>query len=172
MIRPLMTILLCVLLTGCWGPVSGIPVSLAGNALTQEQRFTLMDLQGQAVSLDQVLSQKKAVLIDFWATWCGYCVEEMPDLVKLQQKYGESGFTVLAVNVGESREQAAAFKEKMGLNFPIVLDTDSVAAQAYNVVGIPFTVLVDSTGKVVDEYHSYSGKIEADVIKTLGDKSS
>ena len=156
-----------VLLTGCWGPVSSIGTSSVGNTLTQGQRFTLKDINGNVVVLDQLLTQKKAVLLDFWATWCGYCVEEMPDLIKLQQKQQARGFTVLGVNVGESRDQAAGFAEKMGLNFPIVLDEDSTVAQQYNVVGIPLSLLINSKGDVVGEYHAYTRQLEDDIEKTL-----
>ena len=154
--------------TGCWGPVTGVGVSSSvGKDLTPEQRFTLKNIQDEAVSLDQVLTQHKAVLIDFWATWCGYCVEEMPALIKLHEKNQARGFTVLAVNVGESKEQADLFAKKMNLPFPVVLDEDSSVSQKYGVVGIPTSLLVNSQGRILGEYHAYTKQLESDVEKAL-----
>ena len=169
-LRFLALLLGAVLLTGCWGPVNGISVSSnVGNELTQEQRFTLKNLKDEAVSLDQVLAQNKAVLIDFWATWCGYCVEAMPDLIKLHNQKKDRGFTILAVNVGESKEQATLFAEKMNIPFPIVLDEDSAVAERYGVVGIPFSLLIDPRGRLLGEYHAYSRQLESDVEKALAE---
>ncbi len=134
-----------------------------GETLTTEQRFTLKNLKGEDVSLDSVLQSHKVVLLNFWATWCGYCVEEMPDLVKLQNDFGARGFTVLALDMGESAEQAASFAVEHGLNFPIVLDTEITTAQKYGIVGIPVSILLDSTGKVLGQYNIYNEKLRADV---------
>jgi peroxiredoxin len=140
--------------------------SKAGSELTQSQRFTLKDIKGEAVSLDQVLSKNKAVLIDFWATWCGFCVEAMPELVKLQDKYQTSGFTVLAVNVGESLNQVVGFAEKMKLNFPVLLDEDMSVSRQYGIVGLPTTLLINAQGQVLGEYHEGS-RFESDIEKAL-----
>lgn len=153
-------------LTGC-GRVAGVPGSLAGTTLTEQQKFTLKTPDGQVVSLAQVLTQKKLVLVNFWATWCGYCVEEMPDLVKLQTKHEGRGFTVLAVNAGESASQALSFMKKSGLNFPVVLDEDMAVAQAYGLVGIPTTFLVNSEAKVIGQYNSFTPALASDVENNL-----
>ena len=139
----------------------------AGGELTQAQHFTLKNLKGEAVDLDQVLAQNKAVLIDFWATWCGYCVEEMPELVKLQEKQEPRGFTILAVDVGENAEQAARFAKRMGLNFPVLLDDDSTVAGSFGLVGIPTSFLIGPDGRILGEYHSYTKQLEADIEKAL-----
>ncbi len=153
---------------GCSGVTSPrFMASQVGTELKQEQRFTLMNLKNEPVNLDSVLSKNKVVLINFWATWCAYCVEEMPDLVKLQDKYQSRGFTVLAVNVGESSEQASQFAKKMGLNFPIVLDEDNSVAQKYGIVGIPVSYLIGSDGKILGEYHGFTPTLVSDVEKNL-----
>ncbi len=160
-------VLLAVLvLSGC-GRVAGIPANLTGGELTVAQKFTLKQPDGNVLSLAQVLSQKKVVLINFWATWCTYCVEEMPDLVKLQAQYESKGFQIIAVNAGESAEQAAAFAKKVGLNFPVVLDEDMAVSQAYNLVGIPTSFLISSDGKVIGQYSSFTSKLVSDVEKSL-----
>jgi peroxiredoxin len=166
--RILMVIPLIILLSGCSGlSGSGSTASSIGPELKPSHRFTLMNLKNEAVSLDRLLSKNKAVLINFWATWCSFCIEEMPDLVKLQSRLESKGFTVLAVDVGESAEQASSFAKKLGLNFPIVLDEDSSVAQNYGLVGIPVSYLVNSEGKVLGEYHGFSRKLVSDVEDSL-----
>lgn len=153
--------------TGC-GRVTGIPMgSSVSGELTPAQKFTLKNLDGGVTDLSQVLAQKKVVLLNFWATWCTYCVEEMPDLIELQARHGSSGFTVIAVNVGESAEQASAFAKKTGLNFPVVLDQDNAVAQSFGLVGIPVSYLVSSDGKILGEYHGFTPKLISDVEKAL-----
>ena len=153
-------------LTGC-GRVAGIPGSMSGSMLTEDQKFTLKTTDGDVLSLAQVLTQKKAVLVNFWATWCSYCVEEMPDLVKLQAKNEARGFTVIAVNSGESAGQAGGWAKKHGLNFPVVLDEDMSVSQHYGLVGIPTSFLITSDGKVVDQYSGFTPKLVLDVERTL-----
>lgn len=162
-------ILSLTILSGC-GRVPGIPSSgggMKGAPLNETQRFTLKTTDGSIISLSQVLTQKKLVLLNFWATWCTYCVEEMPDLVKLQETQQSKGFTVLAVNAGESAAQAAAFAQKHHLNFPVVLDEDMAVSQAYGLVGIPVSFLVNSEGKVIGEYHEFSRELVSDIEKNL-----
>jgi len=152
---------------GC-GRVTGIPMgSAVSSELTPIQKFTLKNLDGGVTDLSQVLTQKKLVLLNFWATWCTYCVEEMPGLIKLQARHGSDGFTVIAVNVGESAGQASVFAKKMGLNFPVVLDEDNAVAQSFGLVGIPVSYLVSSDGKVLGEYHGFTPKLLSDVEKSL-----
>ena len=163
------TLVLALSAAGC-GRVVGIPSSgaVVGAELNESQRFTLKSTDGSVVSLAQLLSQKRLVLINFWATWCGYCVEEMPDFVKLQEAQQDKGFTVLAVNVGESAAQASAFAKRHGLNFPVLLDEDMAVSQAYGLVGIPSSYLVDSGGKVIGEYHGFTPELVSDVESHLG----
>lgn len=151
---------------GC-GRVAGIPGTLEGTVLTEAQKFTLKTPEGQALSLAQLLAQKKLVLINFWATWCGYCVEEMPDLIKLQAKHEANGFTVVAVNAGESASQASSFAKKAGLNFPVALDEDMAVSQSYGLVGIPTTFLVNAEGKVLGQYNSFTPELVSDVENNL-----
>jgi peroxiredoxin len=161
---------LAFVVTGCSNVTgSGSVTSSMGSELKQVHRFTLMNPQNDAVSLDQLLAKNKSVLINFWATWCGFCVEEMPDLVKLQARLEGQGFTVLAVDVGESAAQASAFAKKMGLNFPIVLDEDNTVAQNYGIVGIPISYLISSEGKILGEYHGFTQKLVTDVETSLKD---
>ena len=160
-------VLTALALAGC-GRVAGIPSSMIGDTLAGAQLFELKTPEGSVLSLPQTLAQKKVVLIDFWATWCTYCVEEMPDLIKLQEKYGAQGFQLIGVNAGESAEQVAPFVKKMGLNYPIALDEDMAVSQAYRLVGIPTSFLVAPDGKVLGQYSGFSPKVVSDIEKYLG----
>lgn len=164
--RSIVVLLSFFALSGC-GRVAGIPSSMVGSTLTEEQKFTLKSTDGSLVSLAQLLSQKKSVLVNFWATWCTYCVEEMPDLVKLQTKHEAKGFTVLAVNEGESASQAVAFVKKRGLNFPVVVDEDMAVGQSYGLVGIPTSILLSSEGKVIGQYTGFTPQLVSDVEKSV-----
>lgn len=158
---------LCLFAIGCMGPNSGRVSARGSNELGASQKFTLNDLKGEPVSLEGLLKQNKAVLINFWATWCPPCREEIPDLIGLQTKLKGKAFTILGVDVGESPRKVSNFAEKAGINYPVVLDEDTKVAEEYSVYGIPTTLLVSSEGKVLGEYHGFSPELMADVEKAL-----
>jgi len=108
--------------------------------------FTLENLEGDNVSLEDL--RGKTVLINFWATWCPYCVKEMPDMDKLYVENKDDDFVVLAIDVGETREEASKYVEKSGYHFPVLLDTDGRVSMKYFVTGIPTSVMVDKEGKI------------------------
>lgn len=135
--------------------------------LKENQYFTLQDLEGQPVSLRDVLKTHKAVLINFWATWCPPCKEEIPGFIESQKAHGGQGFIILGVDVGESQKKVAAFAKKQGINYPVLLDSDMAVADTFKVVGIPTSLLVLSDGSIVDVYHSYSEKLVLDIEKAL-----
>ena len=150
---------------GCMGPDSRQVNANASGELQDSQKFTLNNLKGEPVSLETTLKQNKAVLINFWATWCPPCREEIPGLINLQEKFKNKSFTVLGVDAGESKAKVSGFAEKIGINYPVVLDSDMAVTERYSVYGIPTSFLVSSGGKILGEYHAYSPKLEADVEK-------
>ena len=107
-------------------------------------RFTLMDLGGEPRSLDDYTGQ--AVLINFWTTWCPYCVIEMP----LMQELHESGqdVAILAINVQEKKEDVEAFISAEGYTFPVLLDERAQVNSRYQVRGLPTTFVVDAAGMI------------------------
>lgn len=139
----------------------------AMGTIDESMQFELPDLQGKLVRLDETLKANKAVLINFWATWCPPCREEIPDLIELQKEYGGRGFTILGVDVDESKKKVASFVQKTGINYPILLDDGSVVAERYGVVGIPTSVLILSDGTVVNQYHSASAMLKEDVRRSV-----
>ena len=152
---------------GCMGPDSRQVNANASGELKNSQKFTLNNLKGEPVNLEALLKQNKAVLINFWATWCPPCREEIPGLIDLQEKFRNKSFTILGVDAGESQTKVSGFAEKMGINYPVVLDSDMAVAKHYSIYGIPTSLLVSSDGKILGEYHTYSRELEADVEKAL-----
>jgi len=113
----------------------------------QTQNFILPDLYGNQVSLADF--RGKIVFLNFWASWCLPCRAEMPSMEKLYNKFKNSDFTILAVNLGESKDQVKAFKESYSVNFPILLDADSSVGSIYGAISIPTSYLIDRDGYMI-----------------------
>jgi thiol-disulfide isomerase/thioredoxin len=105
-----------------------------------------LDLAGNSVDLKAM--RGRVVLVNFWATWCEPCRDEMPSLARLQARLKGQPFEVLAVNFGESGTKVSDFVRKEGWTVPILLDPDKTAASAWGAKGLPMTFLVDANGKV------------------------
>lgn len=90
----------------------------------------------------------KAVVINFWATWCTYCVKEMPALEAQWQKWRDEGVVILGINTGEDEMTVRNFTEQTGVTFPILFDKDTEAVRDYGVVPMPTTFFVDKNGKI------------------------
>lgn len=109
--------------------------------------FTLEDLEGNVVSLSDF--RGKGVMINFWATNCPPCREEMPAIERQYQQFKDQGIEVLAVNIAESHLVASRFAQRHGLTFPILLDQDRSVTQRYGVIPIPTSFFIDKDGIVV-----------------------
>jgi thiol-disulfide isomerase/thioredoxin len=107
--------------------------------------FNLERLEGGKIQLSEL--QGRPVLVNFWATWCGPCVEEMPILEKSYQKHAGE-YTLLAVNAGESPEQIQDFIKQMGLTFDVMLDPQNKVQGLYRLRGYPTSFLIDSDGVI------------------------
>ncbi len=129
--------------------------------------FILPNSQGQEVSFENILKEHKAVLLNFWATWCPPCREEIPDLIRLEEKYGPRSFTVLGVDIGESAAKVSAFVDLMKINYSIVLDKKQKVSQQFRIVGIPTSLLVSHDGKILGEYHAVTPELFEDLEKAL-----
>lgn len=104
--------------------------------------FTLKNLKGEDVSLRDY--KDKIVLVNFWATWCGFCDAEMPDLQKLHEENDD--LVVLAVNVLEEKDMVEKYVKKGGYDFEIVLDNEGKVSQDYYVSGLPASYFTDKDG--------------------------
>ena len=129
--------------------------------------FSLQDLAGKTTTLSDVTNGKKAVLLNFWATWCPSCREEIPELSALNKDLSALGFAVIGIDVGESQKRVSSFVAKLKIDYPVLLDADSKTAEDYAVVGLPVSVLLDANGKVIGEYSEYSDKLKRDVENAL-----
>lgn len=108
--------------------------------------FTLTALDGSEYRLSDLRGQ--IVLLNFWATWCGPCLIEMPLLEEQYKQYKDDGLIVLAVNDGESRDRVREFAEENLLDIPLLLDPGSVVQRRYQIRGYPSSVFVDRDGLV------------------------
>lgn len=122
-------------------PKPGMPLK-AGD---QAPDFTAQLVDGTTLTLSDL--QGKPVLINFWATWCGPCVMEMPAFEKLQADYGEE-IAIVAVNCGDDKATVTDFAEENGYTFPIALDETYEISMLYPTNGIPYTVILDEEGVV------------------------
>lgn len=145
-------------------------VSAVGNMKGQPApEFALQSLDGKTVRLSDF--RGKAVLLNFWATWCEPCKIEMPWFVELQKQYGPEGLQIVGVAMDDaSTEDISKFAQKMGVNYPILIGKEAVGDSYGGVQFLPATFYIDRDGKVVDKIFGLKGRgeIEDDVKKVLG----
>ena len=133
-------IVACAALAIASGTVPAVaPVSTAPD-------FTLRTMGGPNMRLQE--QRGLVVMVNFWATWCGPCRQEMPHLNRLYEKYRASGFVLMGVNVDDDARNAADVAAKLGVKFPVLLDTDKKVSKLYDLATMPSTVLIDRDGKV------------------------
>ena len=125
------------------------PDNLGGTSENLAPDFTVRDWKGKKVQLSDY--RGTPVVINFWATWCGFCVEEMPDFNTVAAEHPEVQFMMINVTDGsqETVESAKAFIEKNGYTFPVFFDTMLEAAMAYNATGLPCTFFISAEGELV-----------------------
>ena len=111
--------------------------------------FTLLDMDGNEVTLASFFG--KPIVLNFWASWCGPCKMEMPEIQKFYDKYGQE-IHFLLVSVDDSLETAKAFIESEGYTFPVYYDATSVGAYTYGASSIPLTYFIDAEGNLTAYY--------------------
>lgn len=143
-----LAVLCLIWLSGCGGvhqelgqesTAPDFTVKLSGG-----ESFTLPDAQG------------KVVLLNFWATWCSPCVEEMPALEKIYQEYGEQ-IEVLAVDCGEEKAVVDRFLKEKDYSFPVAYDENNEVSAKYPSDGIPYTLIIGKDGKVTETFTGSMG---------------
>jgi peroxiredoxin len=147
-------------------------VSLVGDVRgVPAPDFELTSLDGKKIKLSDY--RGKAVLLNFWATWCSPCKVEMPWFVDLQKKYGNDGLVVLGIAMDDTETaKIAQFTSEMGVNYPVLLGTDRVSEQYGNVDYLPTTFYIDRDGKIVGKGTGLLGRreIEENVQKALASR--
>jgi len=150
MLRWLSILFACLLL---FGTANG--ANIQGKA----PNFTLKSNSGKNIKLSELRGQ--VVLLNFWASWCGPCRQEMPLLEKLQQRYSALGFTVLGVNVEEDSSKAKTLLKDIPVSFPILFDTQNTVSEQYKVSAMPSTVMIDRNGNMRYLHKGYKPGDEA-----------
>lgn len=127
--------------------------------------FTLESLDGKNMRLSDL--RGKAVLLNFWATWCAPCKIEMPWFVELQNQYGSQGLQIVGVAMDDSsKEDIAKFAKDMGVNYPVLLGKEAVGEAYGGVPALPETFFIGRDGKIVDKIIGLKGKADIeDAIK-------
>ena len=129
--------------------------SLASSGLEGQSApdFALKSSTGENLRLSEYRGD--VVMINFWATWCGPCRQEMPLLDELYTRYERVGFNLLGVNIDDDPRRAMQMVEDLGVSFPILFDTRKEVSKLYNVEAMPVTILVDREGNVRYVHHGY-----------------
>jgi peroxiredoxin len=122
--------------------------------------FTLRAADGRNLRLQELHGQ--VVLVNFWATWCGPCREEMPRLQAIYDKYRASGFVLLGVNIDDDPHAALSVAQKLKVSFPVLLDTDKKVSKLYDLSTMPSSVLIDRDGRVRYIHRGFRDGEEAD----------
>lgn len=120
--------------------------------------FTLRSSSGKNLKLGEYRGQ--VVMLNFWATWCGPCRQELPLLNRLHEQYRRAGFTLLGVNVDDSPKAAEAMARQLGVGFPVLFDTEKRVSERYDVDSMPATLLIDRDGKLRYVHRGYRAGYE------------
>ena len=123
---------------------AGLPLL---NDARDTKNFTLKTLDGKQVSLDGL--RGKVVFLNFWATWCGPCRQEMPSMEALYQRFKNSGLEFAAVDIMEKETDVGVYIKQNNLNFPIALDLDGNVSKNYRIQAVPATFIINRNGKII-----------------------
>jgi peroxiredoxin len=130
-------------------PAAAIGVT-AGNPAPD---FTLRSSTGKNIRLQELRGE--VVMVNFWATWCGPCREEMPALNRLHEKYRTAGFTLLGVNIDDKPDNAMQLAKRLKVGYPLLHDADKRASRHYDVSAMPMTFLIDRNGRMRFAHRGY-----------------
>ena len=150
------------------------PGGVKGNALVGEVRgqqapdFELHSIDGRTIRLSDY--RGKAVVLNFWATYCGPCKIEMPWFEELQKQYATQGLVVIGAAMDDSQDDVQKFVEEMGVHYTIVMGREAVADAYGGVQFLPGTFYIDRNGKIVDRVFGLAGHsdIEGNIKRSLG----
>lgn len=127
--------------------------------------FTLKSAKGTNLKLSEFRGD--VVMINFWASWCGPCKQEMPILNDMYLKYRDMGFTLLAVNVEEDSAKAQNMIRELKVVFPVLFDTENKVSEMYKVEAMPSTVLVDRSGNMRYLHRGYVPGTEDEYVRQV-----
>ena len=139
--------------------------SLVSASSSMAPTFTLPSRSGDTVSLGQL--KGKVVMLNFWASWCGPCRQEMPLLDQMHKRYSALGFTLVGVNVDENSKDAEAWLSKTPVSFPVLFDRESKVSKLYDVNAMPSTVFIDRQGNVRYQHKGYKTGDEGEYLNQI-----
>ncbi|MFQ5547911.1 MAG: TlpA disulfide reductase family protein [Woeseia sp.] len=128
-------------------------IASSGLAGQKAPDFVLKSATGENLRLREYRGD--VVMINFWATWCGPCRQEMPLLDELYGRYRRVGFRLLGVNIDDDSRRAMAMADELGVTFPVLFDEDKQVSKLYQVEAMPMTLLLDREGTVRHVHHGY-----------------
>jgi len=140
-------LLLSVLAAGCGGSKKPVQPFNAPD-------FTLQDTSGKTVKLSDF--RGKAVMLDFWATWCGPCRVSMPLVQEFYMRHKDQGLIVIGLNMDDDPTDVPAFIQKYNITYPVLLAGNSAVARQYGMEGIPLFIFIDKQGQVADRFDGFS----------------
>lgn len=124
--------------------VSAAPAAAPAPTLAPD--FTLKSESGENIRLSE--QRGKVVMLNFWASWCGPCRQEMPLLDAIYKKHAKMGFVLLGINVEEDNTDAKKMLKTLGVSFPILFDTGNKLSVLYNLEAMPTSIVIDKKGKI------------------------
>jgi peroxiredoxin len=141
--------------------------SLASSGLEGRSApdFALKSSTGENLRLSEYRGE--VVMVNFWATWCGPCRQEMPLLDELYQRYERVGFNLLGVNIDDDSRRAMQMIAELGVNFPVLFDDRKEVSKLYEVEAMPVTVLIDREGNVRYVHHGYKPGYEENYLDEI-----
>ena len=167
----LLTVLLLLLASSCGNPpLAAQTVPSTSGMHRAVPNFSRVDLHHKKIELTSY--RGKVVLLNFWATWCGPCLTEMPAFTEWQNKYGSTKFQVIGISMDDAAPDVTAMVNKLKLNYPVLMGDEHLGAAYGGVLGLPVTFLIDRHGKIRARYQGASGLtgIQRDVESLLNTK--
>ncbi|MGB0496430.1 MAG: TlpA family protein disulfide reductase [Kangiellaceae bacterium] len=141
-----------------------VPSSSHAKSVTAPD-FTLKSKEGKNIRLSELRGQ--VVLLNFWASWCGPCRQEMPILDDIHNRYKSLGFTVLGVNLDAKSKKAIDYLKDTPVSFPVLYDPKGITSELYGVSAMPSTVIIDRNGKVRNLHKGYKSGYEDEYVKQI-----
>jgi cytochrome c biogenesis protein CcmG/thiol:disulfide interchange protein DsbE len=112
--------------------------------------FSLQDMDGQPLNLASY--KGKVVLLDFWATWCAPCRDEIPHFVEFQKSYGAQGLQIIGISMDDGPKPVREFYQQFKMNYPVAMGTTQLAQSYGGILGLPVTFLIGRDGRIVAKY--------------------
>ncbi len=148
-------------------PLIAQTAHLTLEAYRAAPNFSRLDLHHKKIELTS--SRGKVILLNFWATWCGPCLVEMPTFTEWQNKYGSEKFQVIGISMDDAAPDVIATVNKLKLNYPVLMGDEHLGAAYGGVLGLPVTFLIDRHGKIRARYQGVSDltRIKGDIERLL-----